>query len=232
VKTAWQANEQPVVLPQARMWNQLQLVSGEPAEWLGDWHPLAEQLGSTHGLASLSVVSACLRLAPVRDVASLRRFLGDYQKHILLPVELPAIQRAFDHTCRHEVRELIAFDRQLAEEPVVRPFAEASRRVGQCELQKLRPLRDERIVKRYLAAVAGGEAHAWHTLVYGLTLALYSMPLRQGLLGYGFQTSRGFIYAAAKPLRLSEHDCRALLGELCQPLPAAVESLIARQLAA
>jgi len=114
----------------------------------------------------------------------------------------------------------------MADEPAVKPFAEASRRVGQCELQKLRPLRDERIVRRYLEAVECGEAHAWHTLVYGLTLALYSMPLRQGLLGYGFQTTRGFIRPAAKLLHLSAAECRDLLDEVCATLPAAVETLI------
>src|SRR6185503_2250409 len=133
--------------------------------------------------------------------------------------ELPAIQRAFDHACRHEVRELAEYDRQLASESALKPFAEASRRVGQTELLKLRPLRDERIVRRYLEAIERGEANAWHTLVYGLTLALYSMPLRQGLLGYGYQTTRGFIYSAAKSLQLSENDCRALLEDLCAPLP-------------
>jgi urease accessory protein UreF len=168
----------------------------------------------------------------VHDWTSLHRFLLDYQKQILLPLELPAIQRAFDHTCRHEVRELAEYDRQLANEPALKPFAEASRRIGQTELLKLRPLRDERIVRRYLESVERNEANAWHTLIYGLTLALYSIPLRQGLLGYGFQTTRGFIYAAAKPLQLSEKDCRALLDELCGNLPEAVELLIAQRIAA
>jgi urease accessory protein UreF len=214
------------------MWQQFKFASGEPAEWLGDWHPLVEQLGSTHGLVALSEVSASLRIAAVEDVSSLRRFLRDYQKEILLPVEWPAIRRAFDHACRHEVRELVEFDRQLAREAGLKPFAEASRRVGQTELLKLRPLRDERIVRRYLEAVERGQASAWHTLVYGLTLALYSLPLRQGLLGYGFQTTRGFIYAASRSLRLSEKDCQALLHELCNPLPAALETLIAQRAAA
>jgi urease accessory protein UreF len=219
-------------LLQPTMLNQLQPVLGEPAEWLGDWHPLVEQLGSANGLAALSEVSAAMQIPQVHDLPSLRRFLHDYQQQFLLPVELPAIQRAFDHTCRHEVRELVEFDRQLAEDSTVRPFAEASRRVGQCELQKLRPLRDERIVRRYLEAVEHGEANAWHTLVYGLTLALYSLPLRQGLLGYGFQTTRGFIYSAAKSLELSEKDCRGLLEELCANLPASVETVIAQRAAA
>ena len=214
------------------MWKHLQPVLGEPAEWLGDWHPLVEQLGSANGLAALSEVSASMQIPTVHDWASLRGFLLGYQETILVPCELPAVQRAFDHACRHEVRELAEFDRELADEPALAPFAAASRRIGQTELLKLRPLRDERIVRRYLEAVERGEANAWHTLVYGLTLALYSMPLRQGLLGYGFQTTRGFIYAAAKSLKLSENDCRALLEELCAGLPDAVERLIAQRSAA
>jgi urease accessory protein UreF len=211
---------------------QFQPALGEPTDWLGDWHPLAEQLGSANGLAALSEVSASVRVGPVHDLPSLRNFLRTYQKEILLPIELPAIHRAFDHTCRHEVRELAEFDRELDNEPALKVFAPASKRIGQTELLKLRPLRDERIVKRYLEAVERGEAHAWHTLVYGLTLALYSLPLRQGLLGYGYQNARGFIHAAAKPLKLSEMDCRALIEELCLNLPAAVEELIAQRAAA
>ncbi|HEY9510806.1 MAG TPA: urease accessory UreF family protein [Verrucomicrobiae bacterium] len=214
------------------MWNQLQPELGEPADWLGNWHPLAEQLGSTNGLAALKDVSLAMQVPIVQDFSSLRRFLENYQRQILLPHELPAIQRAFDHTCRHEVRELCEYDRQIAEEPALRTFAEASRRVGQTELSKLRPLRDERIIRRYLEAIERHEANGWHTLVYGLTLALYSMPLRQGLLGYGYQTTRGFIYSAARPLQLSEKDCRNLLEELCGNLPATVESLIAQRVAA
>jgi urease accessory protein UreF len=209
-----------------------QPAQGEPTDWLGDWHPLAEQLGSANGLVALSDISASMQVPVVHDLDSLRNFLTTYQKQLLLPIELPAIQRAFDHTCRHEVRELAEFDRQLAGEAALIPFAEASRRIGQTELLKLRPLRDERIVRRYLEYIERGEANAWHTLVYGLTLALYSIPLRQGLLGYGYQTTRGFIYSAAKALQLSEKDCRALLDELCANLPAAVEGLIAQRAAA
>jgi urease accessory protein UreF len=214
------------------MWNRLQPEQGEPADWLGNWHPLAEQLGSTNGLAALADISRSIQVPIVRDFTSLRRFLEAYQKQILLPHELPAIQRAFDHTCRHEVRELCEYDRQLADEPALAAFAQASRRVGQTELLKLRPLRDERIIRRYLEAVDRGEANAWHTLVYGLTLALYSMPLRQGLLGYGYQVTRGFIHSAARSLQLSERDCSNLLEELCGNLPETVELLIAQRVAA
>ena len=211
------------------MVKQTQLALGDAAEWLGDWHPLAEQLGSTDGLVTLGSVSASLRLVPVHDVPSLRNFLGNYHSRILLPLELPAIQSAHGHATRHEVRELVALDQGMAGQPIFSEFAAASQRVGQSQLRKLRPLRDQRAVQRYLHAVEGGEAHGWHTLVYGLTLAVYSLPLRQGLLGYAHQTTRGFIYSAARMLSLSEHQCRALFDSLCAGLPEAVEALVVQE---
>ena len=211
------------------MVKQTQLALSDAAEWLGDWHPLAEQLGSTDGLVTLGSVSASLRLVPVHDVPSLRNFLSNYHSRILLPLELPAIQSAHGHATRHEVRELIALDQGMAGQPIFSEFAAASQRVGQSQLRKLRPLRDQRAVQRYLHAVESGEAHGWHTLVYGLTLAVYSLPLRQGLLGYAHQTTRGFIYSAARMLSLSEHQCRALFDSLCAGLPEAVEALVVQE---
>lgn len=212
------------------MWPQPQLAH-DPAEWLGDAHPLVEQLGSADGLASLHGLAESLRARPVASRPALREFLLAYRQRVLLPHELPAIRTAFDHASRNEVRELITFDQRLANEPALQDFAGASQRVGRGQLQKLRPLRDERMVQRYLAAVESHEALGWHTLVFGLTLVVYSLPLRPGLLGYAHQTTRGFIQAAARGLKLTEADCRDLFAELCAPLPEAVEGLV-RKLAA
>lgn len=215
------------------MWPQPQPnLAHDPAEWLGDAHPLVEQLGSADGLASLHALADSLNARPVASLAALRDFLENYRGQILLPVELPAIQQAYDHASRNELRELLALDHQLSREPALRNFSAASHRVGQAQLQKLRPLRDDRVVQRYLHAVENDEARAWHTLVYGLTLAVYSLPLRQGLLGYAHQTTRGFIQAAARSLKLSETDCRGMFEEICAPLPGAVEQIVGRLKAA
>jgi urease accessory protein UreF len=208
------------------MVNGRQLALNDAAEWLGDWHPLAEQLGSAAGLMALGSVSTRLRIAPVQDERSLRGFLENYHARILLPFELPVIQSAHGHAARSELRELVGLDQRLAVEPALRDFAASSRRVGQWQLRKLRPLRDERVVQRYLRAVEGGTAHGWHTLVYGLTLAIYSLPLRQGLLGYAHQVTRGFIYSAARTLKLSERQCRSLFDTLCAGLPRSLEGLV------
>jgi urease accessory protein UreF len=214
------------------MIRQTQLALRDAVEWLGDWHPLAEQLGSADGLVTLASASACLRARPVRDVISLRRFLEGYHSGILLPYELPAIQAAHGHALGNELRELVFLDRQLESERLVKSFAEASRRVGQTHLRRLRPLRDQRMVQRYLQAVERKDANGWHTLVYGLTLAIYSLPLRQGLLGYAHQTTRSLIYSSARTLCLSERTCRDLFEELCGVLPAAIEELLRQREAA
>ena len=63
-------------------------------------------------------------------------------------------------------------------------------------------------------------------LVYGLTLAVYSLPIRQGLILYARQTLSGFIYAAARPLRMSERGCCELVDDLCVGLPTSLEALL------
>jgi urease accessory protein UreF len=194
------------------------------AEFFGDLRPLIEQIGSPDGSMAFPGAEQVCR---VGTAAELRQFLRSYHAEILHPRELPAIQRAFNHAVRNELRELIAFDQELGREQAQSSFATASRRVGLNQLQRLRPLRDHRLAQRYLLAVEKGEATGWHTLVYGLTLAIYSVPLRQGLFGYARQTTRGFVHSAARSLRLSETESGNLIEELTADLPATVEGLMA-----
>jgi len=196
------------------MWAQRQTLATDPVEWLGQWHPLAAQLGSADGLVALASLTAALNLPPVADFETLRRFIHRYHEQVLQAVELPAVLRGFNHTARFELRELIAYDQELAALPELQPLARASRRVGRYHLESLRPLQDDRFVRRYLAALDEGRANGWHTLVYGLTLSVYSLPLRQGLVSYAAQTTRGFIQLAVTGLGYRESDCRALFDEL------------------
>ena len=206
------------------MLSQNNLAYREAEETLGQWHPLVDQLGSTEGLVTLGNVSGSLQLQRVDSLASLRALLEAYQTQVLIPIELPAIQRAYLHALRTETRELIAFDQQMAGEPVLQNFAAASRRIGQFLLKRLRPLRDERLLQRYLRAVEERRAHGWHTLVFGVTLALYSLPVRQGMVAFERQMLRGFINTAARSLRLSESDCSGLLDEVCLDLSRSLET--------
>ncbi len=198
----------------------------DPAELLGDWHPLVSQLGCTEGLAEFAAVANRLQVGAIEHESGLREFLGRYTNELLLPAELPAIQRSFVHASRNELRELIAFDREQALSPALRDFASASRRVGQEQLRRLKPLRDQRFIQRYLLAVSEGRAEAWHTLVYGVTLAVYSLPLRQGLLHYGAETLRGFVQLACRSLSVSELAIQQMLDTCFVELVPAVDRLL------
>jgi len=193
---------------------------------LGDLHPLLDQLGSAEGLISLAEAVGLLRVPEVRNLETLLTFLTAYKRELLLTVELPCIQKAYDHACGNQTRELIALDRAVDKLAVAPEFASASRRIGRWQLRRLRPLRYERVAQRYLKAVEDTRANGWHTLVFGLTLALYSVPVRQGLLNYAQYTLRGFVYGAATALALSETSCRELVQSFCEDIPARLETLL------
>ena len=192
----------------------------------GDPHPLLAQVGAAAGGAVPALTSIGLQLQRVRSLPALQTFLQTYQSELLVPVELPAILRAYGHAVRHEVRELIALDQELAGAPKLREFAIASCRVGQRQISRLRALRDHRLVQRYLAAVENGEAHGWHTVVYGIWLGVFALPLRQGLAGYAHHTLGGFIESAAGPLALTVAQGRELHAQVGAGVPAAVQKLL------
>ena len=193
---------------------------------LGEVHPLLQPLGSCDGLTDVAGYSELMAGAKVRDLESLRSFLEIYQRDVLVRFEFPAIISAHMRARQNEARELIALDGELASRDLPPDFAAASRRVGQGHLQRLRPLRDDRVVQRYLKAVDSGEASGWHTVVYGVTLAVYSIPVRQGLILYARQTLEGFVRAAARPLQITSVDCKDLIAALCSNIPKLVEQVL------
>lgn len=164
-------------------------------------------------------------LEQIEDVAGLKFFLDMYvARH--LPGELKSIVKAHGHASAGEARELLALDKKLGTQPEMLAFAAASRRVGQSQLRKLRPLRDHRVLQRYVAAFDAGAAKAWHTIVYGIMLAVYSFPLRQGLLRYTEATLAGLVTAVEKKGRLPEDECEKLLNNIYAQMPKCVESAL------
>jgi urease accessory protein UreF len=188
---------------------------------LGDLGALFRQVGSPGVPNDPSVA---FWTASVDSLPALKHFLQDYLNQLLLPCELPAIVAASGHARRGEWRELLAQDLRLAEAVRPTPFAEPSRRMGRLQLTRLRPLRDERTVQRYLAAVESGRAYGWHTVVFGVTLAVYSLPLRQALLYYSQETISALASAAGRSKNFDEVELTQVLSELLARVPAAVET--------
>ena len=201
------------------------IARSEAENLLGDFSALLQQLG-VRGLLPDCDTTLAPPSGRIASLPALQIFLDTYFAQILLPLELPAIAEACGRVRRGETRELIALDRQLDGETRLVPFAAASRKVGALQLQRLRPLRDERTVQRYLLAVESGRAGGWHTLVYGLTLAIYSFPLRQGLLHYARETLSGLALAAVGPENSFDPQRQEILATILSRLPEAVERTI------
>ena len=196
--------------------------AAEAAELLGDLRALAEHLGRP---TDSGVAVAAPQFAFVNTPAALRQFLTAFCRDTLAAHEWPLILRAYDLARHGMARELVALDREWTATASKLDFAKASFRVGRRQLIRLRPLRDQRVIGKYLAAIEAGEAQGWHPLVYGVVLAVFNLPLRQGLVNYATQTLSGFADAAAQAHRLNEAECTAVLNDIFAKLPAALPSL-------
>lgn len=198
------------------------ILPDEATALAGDLRGLLNQLGEAEQVFPTAAFPVFPR---VIDLESLHAFLRIYQSEILLPLELPTILQAYQYSCSNEARELIALDQRLSQDSRLQPFAAASQRIGRGHLKRLRPLRDERVAQRYLEAVERGRASGSHTIVFGLSLAIYSLPLRQGLASYAEQTLRGFYLSAVRDLQLPTDPDETLLTTVFAELRPAMDQL-------
>ena len=203
----------------------LDVARAEAIRWLGDWHPLVRQIapgeGVTRPQGGQSLQSATAIVSP----ACLQSFLLNYKSTVLLPNELPLVRQACEHTLRNEVNELLKLDRNLASANWFSEFKEDSRVAGRLHLERLKPLRDQRGVRRYLAAIEQNQANGWHLLVAGVALGLYSVPLRQGMMDYALHTFWNVIGQAAQPMGLSSSEVTQMVNDLSADLPGRIQEM-------
>lgn len=192
-----------------------QTVRSRAIHWLGDWHPLVRQIG----IASGATVTLPASNGQVRDLNSLRDFLSSYKTDVLILAELPTVHKAYLHAMKNEFRELRELDQRLSSEEWLKPYRECSRHAGHVHLERLGPLRDQRLVQRYRDAVRSGNACGWHMLVAGIVLSLYSIPPRQGLMDYAVHTLWNAVGQASRAIALPANDAESLVRELTADLP-------------
>jgi len=196
--------------------------AGEQA-LLGDVRALARQVGGLPGSGPGSPrggVGISSGMIPWRE------WLGRYVREGLVGEEWPVVLEAWSHASAGRVKELLALDQAWGLRVGMRPLAEASFRVGQRQLNRLRPLRDVRVVQRYLAAVETGKAHGWHPVVYGVMLAVFAVPLRQGLMHYADQVLGGFVEGVPPGIAMSEGERSQWVKEMGEVLPVELGRLL------
>jgi urease accessory protein UreF len=194
-----------------------------------DWRAIEEKLGSPEDATSVSAVLFSPAIKGIRNLEELKKLLHAFQHDTMAAIELPTVLKAYHHATRGEARELIALDQSLGNAFQLEALANASRRVGRSQLRRLRSMKDQRLIQRYWDAVEANKASGWHTIVFGVALAIYSIPLRQGLHHYAGRTLRGFIDSGAAHLRLAESAATELEESLASQTPALIERLLSNE---
>ena len=169
-----------------------------------------------------------LDIEGVTDLRGLRLFLERYEREILRPIELPAVQSAYWFANRGQFRELLELDAELSANDLLMPFARASLSVGREQLRLLKPMYDQRMIQRFRKCVVAGEARGWNPIVFGMFLSIHSMPVREGLLQFGRQIWSGIVNGVQESCALSDEECNVLLGETIDRLPDWIEEVIAQ----
>jgi urease accessory protein UreF len=133
------------------------------------------------------------------------------------------------HECatRNNAKDLIELDEFLAALPLPQALKNASILIGRRQLATFSGLKGHTFLRRYHQAVESHPAAGQHVTVYGVFLHLFSIPLRNGLAGYAYQTVEGFLDTAARQIPMSELQRREILEATCAPLPAQVERSLA-----
>lgn len=203
----------------------LDIARTEAKQWLGNWHPLLRQIAPGEGVTQPCPSGTTSAANAITSVESLHAGLLNYKLSVLLPFELPAVKQACEFTLRNETNELVAFDRALSKASWLKPYKQDSRVAGRLHLERLRPLRDQRGIRRYITAVEQGQADGWHLLVAGAALGLYSLPLRQGLMDYALHTFWNVVGQAAGPLGLEAGEATDLVNALGADLPERIRPL-------
>lgn len=193
----------------------------------GDASSFLQQIATDETLPELGGAASSFQGGEINSIEDLRQHVFAYQTNVLHPIEFSAAIRAWQLASQCGARELVMLDQELSRLPHLQTFAAASQRIGRIHLKRLRPLRDQRVVQRYLAAIDRGDARGWHMIVYGLILFVYSIPLRQGLIHYGCASVRGLLNSGSAHFRGPQAAVLDLEDEAVRKLPSVVGHAIA-----
>lgn len=150
-------------------------------------------------------------------------WLVRHRDEVITRREWPVVAEAWRLASSGLARDLVDLDRAWGLHAAP---GEASLRVGQRQLARLRPLRDVRVVQRYLDAIADGRAHGWHPVVYGVWLAVFGIPLRQGLVQYAEQTLGALLDSVPSSPSMPEAGREAVHAQVVSALPSRLAALV------
>ena len=161
---------------------------------------------------------------PMTRELSAGKVLAELREGLIQNTEWPAILQAAELTRRGYHRELLQLDQRFGRD-LSPALAKASCCVGRHQLARLRALRDQKIIQRYLDAIEIGQARGWNPIVYGVVLAVFGIPLRQGLIHYATALLQNY----AEQIAVNPTEAQRLLDESVLMLPESANQMLDSQ---
>jgi hypothetical protein len=163
------------------------------------------------------------RMVAKPTAAEVEAWLAHHRDEIIAGNEWPVVAEAWRLASTGQSQGLVDLDRAWGGRGTP---GEASLRVGQRQLSRLRPLRDSRVVQRYLDAVESGRAHGWHPVVFGVWLAVFGVPLRQGLVQYAEQILVGLLESVPASPSFPDAGRERIRTEIAAAIPSRLAAFL------
>ena len=191
-------------------------------------HPYEAQLDALESIFCVDILTQAVGASTPNSTLELRLLIEGYLTKVLETIELPAIVRAHHEATHGRGLELIELDQLFAgRHPEWLLLTPASTRIGHDYLNRLRPLKDERIVQKLIEAVHLGHTPGYHLTVFGLTMAVFSIAPRKGLADYAQAALEAVVATASGRFNLTQLDRKALLAPSRATLPKAISRMVA-----
>ncbi|MSU31872.1 MAG: hypothetical protein EXS25_04265 [Pedosphaera sp.] len=203
------------------------------AQMSAEFNPVTAQRSdpNSDSVSSLSTIVEQLGIpenprswAPVTRGILAGKVLAELREGLIQNTEWPAILQAAELTRRGYHRELLQLDQRFGRD-LSPSLAKASCCVGRHQLGRLRALRDQKIIQCYLDAIETGQARGWNPIVFGVVLAVFGIPLRQGLVHYATALLRNH----AEQIAVNPAEAQRLLDESVRMLPESANKVLDSQ---
>jgi len=196
----------------------------EPS-WLAFFLQLSDSAFPTGGYAHSYGLEEMARVGIVTDEGSLLAFLRQQIRPSMERMELPLLRDAHAAAVAEDMPALFEIDALAGALKVPHELREASRRVGLRRLQTLLKLYPNSILSTLHEAIQRREAYGHHVTVFAC--ACSSLPVKDAMTAYYYQTLAGFCSAALKLLRIGQEGTQrvlsACLSETAEVVAAALQ---------
>ncbi|HEY3901661.1 MAG TPA: urease accessory UreF family protein [Chthoniobacter sp.] len=195
-------------------------IDGAELDWLPWLLQTADALFPTGAYAHSLGFEESVRLAMVRDEASLATFL----RRQIIPAqrqqELPYLRFAYEAP---NLVDRCAVDREISAWKLARETRDASAQLGSRRLKALRAISSHPQLAEFEVAIQAGQASSHHLVVCALQARVEGLPLNAALTTYFYQSLAAICAAAMKLIRIGQDGCQRVLRTACVEAKQVVE---------